>query len=186
MTKHPGQITTPRAASDMALHGQRQSHSARDLRCLKPTTLRTHSRGSVFVEPDRGLGCVLWPGAYAPTTGESAEASSLPPDRPQRSFRAGEDLDQASAPAHSSSQRRCMISGSSVDAVAPITSPCCWLSLSGPAVGAGGSRPAAQRPIGSRPLLVVSEPRLVVRKKDLGNKITPGAYPGLGEDVPQV
>ena len=79
-----------------------------------------------------------------------------------------------------------MISGSSVDAVAPITSPCCWLSLSGPAVGAGGSRPAAQRPIGSRPLLIVSEPRLVVGKKDLGNKITPGAHPGLGEDASQM
>ena len=55
------------------------------------------------------------------------------------------------------------------------------------AVQAGGSsRPAAQRLIHSRPLLIVSQPRLVVRKKDLGNKITAAAYTGLREDVPQV
>jgi hypothetical protein len=36
----------------------------------------------------------------------------------------------------------------------------------------GGSRSAAQRPIGGGALLVVSETRLVVGKKDLGDKIT--------------
>ena len=69
---------------------------------------------------------------------------------------------------------------------APSCSRCCWLSR----VAAGGagcsSRPAAQRLIHSRPLLIVSQPRLVVRKKDLGNKITAAAYIGLREDVPQV
>jgi hypothetical protein len=55
------------------------------------------------------------------------------------------------------------------------------------AVQAGGSSgPATQRPIRSRASLIVSEARLVVGKEDLGNKITPGAHPGLGKYVPQV
>ena len=52
--------------------------------------------------------------------------------------------------------------------------------------GPAAAGPAAQRPIRSRALLIVSEARLIVGKEDLGNKITPGAHPGLGEHVPQV
>jgi hypothetical protein len=50
----------------------------------------------------------------------------------------------------------------------------------------GSSRPATQWPILSGALLVVSEPRLIVGKKDLGHKITSCAHSGFGEDVPQV
>jgi hypothetical protein len=50
----------------------------------------------------------------------------------------------------------------------------------------GSNRPATQRPIRSRTLLVVSEARLVVRKEDLGNKITPGAHASFREYVPQM
>jgi hypothetical protein len=48
----------------------------------------------------------------------------------------------------------------------------------------GGSWPATQWLICGRALFVVSEPRLVVGKEDLGNKITSGAHSSLGEDVP--
>ena len=48
-------------------------------------------------------------------------------------------------------------------------------TYTGLAVRAGGSSgPAAQWPIRSRALLIVSEARLIVGKEDLGNKITPG------------
>src|SRR5215204_2573767 len=72
---------------------------------------------------------------------------------------------------------------------AVLSSRCCWLSLrlAGAAVRAGGSsRPATQLLVRCRALFVVSEPRLVVGEEDLGHKITSGAHPGFGEDVPEV
>jgi hypothetical protein len=50
----------------------------------------------------------------------------------------------------------------------------------------GTSRPATQWQIRCHALFVVSEPRLVVGKEDLGNKITSGRVLRFGKDVPQV
>lgn len=116
----------------------RAPSAGRPSRLARGPLCGTHSGGR-FVEPGRGLDCVLWPGAYDPPQQSRQGRVLFRLAGPQRLFRAGKDLDEASAPAPSSSQRRCMISGSSVDAVAPISSPCCWLSLPGPAVRSGAS-----------------------------------------------
>ncbi len=130
--------------------------------------------------------------AYEPT----GSGSSLPVPAAARTAGSVEPGDSKTARRNASTAAACRSVGSPLALTGSdlligrlLSSAGCWLNLclsdQGTRVG-GSNRPATQRLIRGRALLIVSDAWLVVRKDDLGNKITPSAHSGFGKYVPEV